>query len=259
MWLSDLQLGLVNGLHQAGGNVERGEFGEPPIVVAIAEGGADDEFLAVGRPIVFVDVSVGGRELAELARREIDDGETLLVEGVLDFAGGMLLGNERASGFGHILGEENGDGFCVGGPGGGLQKAFDARELARGAACGGRDVELELATLFGVREKRDLFAVGGPGDAAFGMDGVMLAGCDAMRRGSGVEFGNKNGSVASGRAGFGDDGLDPGDALSIGRDGGLFKAAGAEDRAHRVVGGAGCRLLRGFEAGLHMFGLRGRS
>jgi hypothetical protein len=101
---------LIDGFHEAGGGVEREELGDVPIVVAIAKSGGDSEVEAVGEPIVFVDVSVGGGELAELGGGDVDESEALLEKGVFDFAGFRSFGDERASGAGSIFGEKDGDG-----------------------------------------------------------------------------------------------------------------------------------------------------
>ena len=127
--IGDLQRRLVDGFHQAGGGIESGELGDVPIVVAIAESGGDGEAEAVGRPVVFVDVGVGGRDLAEFAGGEVDEREALLEEGVFDFAGFGSFRDERAGGASGVFGEEDGDGFAVGRPAGSGEKAFDLREF----------------------------------------------------------------------------------------------------------------------------------
>ena len=110
---SNLQRRLVDGFHQAGGGVEHGEFGDVPVVVAVAERGGDDEVQIVGRPIEFVNVGVGGRDLAEFSGGDVDEGEALLEKGVFDFAGFGSLGDERAGGARRVFSEEDGDGFSV--------------------------------------------------------------------------------------------------------------------------------------------------
>src|SRR4029077_16091612 len=101
------------------GGIESGKFGDPPVVVAIAERGSDDEALAVGRPLKFVNVGVRRSDLAELARGEIDQREALLEERVLDLTGFRGFRDERARGACGVFGEQNRDGSAVRRPAGG--------------------------------------------------------------------------------------------------------------------------------------------
>ena len=165
--------------------VERVELGDVPVVVAIAVGGDEGEAGAVGRPVEFVDVHVGGRDLAEFAGGEVDEGEALFEEGVLDFAGFGSFGDERAGGAGGVFGEEDGDGFAVGGPARGGEETFYVGEFFGGATGGADDVELELAGFCGVGEESELLAVGRPGEAAFGAGNID--GAAVMRLGAAVE------------------------------------------------------------------------
>ncbi len=130
--------------------------------------------LTVGRPGVFVDVGVGG-EIGEIldgarAGRDVDERKTLLEEGVFDFAGFGSFGDERAGCARRVFGEEDGDRFVVWGEQRRVEETFYMREFSRCAAVCGDDVELLLIFFGGVGEKRELFAVVGPGDVAFGVE-----------------------------------------------------------------------------------------
>ncbi len=242
---------LVDGFHEAGGGVESEEFGDVPVVVAIAECGGDGEAETVGRPTVFVDVSVGGRDLIELGGGDVDKSEALLEEGVLDFAGFGSFGDEWTSGASGVFGEENGDGFAVGGPAGSGEEAFDLGKFARRAGGGGYvgDIELKLAGSCGVGEKGDFLAVGRPGDAAFGVDGVGYGCGDALGRSFGTDFREVDYGVTGGDSLFCDDVFNPGDFLAVGRDGGLFETVRGGERIDDVLRGAGgFGLGDGFEA-----------
>ena len=69
----------------------------------------------------------------ELGGGDVDESEALFEEGVFDFAGFGSFGDERAGGASGVFGEEDGDGFAVGGPAGSGEKAFHLREFSRGA------------------------------------------------------------------------------------------------------------------------------
>ncbi len=72
--------------------------------------------LAVGRPVVLVDVGVGRRDLSELACREIDDGKALLEKRILYLAGCGSFRDEGAGSTRGVFGEEDSDGFAIGRP-----------------------------------------------------------------------------------------------------------------------------------------------
>jgi len=95
--IGDLIFRFVDGLQQASGNFQSGKFGDPPIIVTIAESGGDCEALRIGRPVVFIYIGVGGRELAEFAGGEVNESKALLEEGVFDFSGVAGFGDKGAS------------------------------------------------------------------------------------------------------------------------------------------------------------------
>ncbi len=115
---------------------------------------------AVGRPVVLVDVSVGWRDLGELARGEIDHGEALLEKRILYFAGCGSLCDQWAGSACGVFGEEHGDGFAIGRPAGIGQESFYVGEYFCCAAGCIDDVELRLALFRGVGEECDFLAVG---------------------------------------------------------------------------------------------------
>ena len=147
-----MQRRLVHGLHQAERpGVKCVELRDVPVVVAIARRGCDREPRPVGRPFELVDVQVGGRDLAEVAGGKVDESEALFEIGVLDFPGGGGFGDERPGRPRGVFGEEDGDGFSVGGPGRRSEKTFYAGEFLGETTGGGGDVELELTGLHGIR------------------------------------------------------------------------------------------------------------
>ena len=163
----NLERRFVDGLHQAGCGVEDGKVGDPPIVVAITERGGDDKVEIVRRPVIFVDIGVGGRDLAKLAGGDIDESEALFEEGVLDFAGFGSFGDERSGGARGIFRKENGDGFAVRRKFWRGQKAFHIGQALGGLAGCGLQIQLQLAGFGGVGEEGEAAAVRGPGDVAF--------------------------------------------------------------------------------------------
>ena len=97
-----------------GGN--RVELGDPPVVVADAMRGGGGESLAVGRPVVFVDVKVGGRDLAGNTGSGIDNRDALFEDLLFHNALVGSFGLERAGHTRRIFGEEYGNRFAVGRP-----------------------------------------------------------------------------------------------------------------------------------------------
>src|SRR5580698_4170841 len=58
----------------------------PPIRIASAVRRDDRKALVVGRPVVFVDIHVRGRQLPDIPRRNVYDREPLLVNFALDLS-----------------------------------------------------------------------------------------------------------------------------------------------------------------------------
>ena len=85
----------------------------------------------VRRPIEFVNVSVGGRDLAKLSGGDVNECETLFEEGVLDFAGFGSFGNERSGSARGVFSEEDGDGPSVRRKFGRSEKTFDVGQTLR--------------------------------------------------------------------------------------------------------------------------------
>ena len=136
-------------------------------------------------------------------------------------------------------------------PAGSGEEAFDLREFSRGAgwASNIHYVELKLAGFCGVGKKCEFLAVGRPGDAAFGVDGVGDGCADALGRIFAADVGDVNHGVAGGDAVFCDDVLDPGDFFAVGRNGGLFETVRGGERVDDVLRCAGSfGLCDGFEA-----------
>jgi len=244
--IGDLQRRLVNGFHQASGGVEREELGDIPVVVAIAESGGNGKVEAVGGPVVFVDISVGGRNLAELVGGYVNEGQALLKEGVFDLASFGSFGDKRARGARCVFGKEQGDGFAIWRPPRSGEEAFDLCEFSS-RACRGRGVhhiELKLACFCGVRKESELFAIGGPGDAAFRVDGAGDACADALGESFDPNIRDENYRVAGGDPTFCDDVLDPGNFLAVGGNGSLFEPMRGGKRLDDVLGCAGRFGLR---------------
>src|SRR5205085_8096884 len=81
-------------------------FGDVPVVIARTRRGRRDELPAVGRPIIFVYVEIGGRDLLDLTRRRVNNRQTLLVDFLFYHARCGRRRLERAGGARRILGEQ---------------------------------------------------------------------------------------------------------------------------------------------------------
>ncbi len=233
----DLKRGLENGASLARRGADDAKFGDVPVGVARTRRGSGGEILAVGRPVVFVNVEVGGRNLADAARCDVRDGKPLLVDALLDHAGVLRHGLERPGGARRVLGEQEGDGLAVGRPARVGEKPLEARQLARRASGKLGDVELALALFCGVGKKGQTAAVGRPGDVEFGAG----AGGDASRRRGGVsEVCDVNSGIS---ADFFAETLHPGNARAVRRNRHLGEPAhrreGIEDLLNRSFSARG--------------------
>ena len=155
-----LERRLVNRLHQAGrSGVEKVKVGDVPVVVAVAGRSDHRETRTVWRPIVFVDVHVGGRDLPEVAGRQVNESEALFEKGVFYFAG---LGSFRYQWAGRacgVFGRKQGDGLAIGRPARRGQEALGAGQLLGRATRSAHHIQLELAGFHGIGEERHLPAV----------------------------------------------------------------------------------------------------
>ena len=225
----NLERRFVDGLHQTGRHVEDGKVGDPPIVVAIAERGGDDKVEIVRRPVIFVDIGVGGRDLAKLAGGDIDESEALFEEGVLNFAGFRSFGDQRSGGARGVFRKENGDGLAVRRKFWRSQKTFHIGEaLCELAGCV-LQVQLQLTGFGGIGEKGDAAAVRGPGDVALGSRSSCRR-SDFSRGSLAVNRGGEDCIVAGFRAVFVAKFFDPGDFFAVGRYHSLSEAAGSGER-----------------------------
>ena len=231
MGLGNLQARLVNVTDLAGGDGDSAELGDPPVGVARAVGGRGNEALSVGRPIVFVDVEVGGRYLPDLARSHVDHRQTLLVDVLLDEAGGRRHGFERACRARGILGEKQGHLLAVRRPGGRSEKSGQVGELASRMSRELRNVELKLFRTLFVRKEGEFAAVGRPGNVVLGILRVAVPGGYAARLLCRPRSRHINCRAASCQR------LDPGNFLAVGRDCHLLEVAHCVKRVKRVVDG----------------------
>ena len=108
------------------------------------------------------------------------------------------------------------------------------RELMRGAAIRGRDVELELFLFLAIGEEGELLAVGRPRHGEFIVD------CSSIADGNPFARGEVDGGLIGIWKRF-----DIGHVSAIGRDGGLKEAVGGGDFVERRIhGDDGGRSLR---------------
>src|SRR5437879_1656363 len=120
---------------------------------------SNPETPTVWRPIVFVDVHVGGRDLPEVAGRQVNESEALFEKGVFYFAG---LGSFRYQWAGRacgVFGRKQGDGLAIGRPARRGQEALGAGQLLGRATRSAHHIQLELAGFHGIGEERHLPAV----------------------------------------------------------------------------------------------------
>ena len=117
--------------NRAGGRIDRVERCHPPIVVAIAQRGAGDKAMAIGCPIIFVDVATGGRHrfdgIGSARAGDIENGDAPLVIMLADLAD---LANAGLSGTGFLLRaerDEQGNALAIGGKARGRGDAGDRR------------------------------------------------------------------------------------------------------------------------------------
>ena len=148
--------------------IERIDLRDVPVVVAVAGRGGGDKALAVGRPVIFIDVHVRGRDLAQLAawprhtKARRCSVTASLITPVCAFS--ATSGPAARSAFSV---NKKSDGFAVGRPARRGEKSFHAGELARRTARGAGDIELLLPGFAGIGEKGDLFAVRRPCHSRF--------------------------------------------------------------------------------------------
>jgi hypothetical protein len=107
---------LQNGFGGGSRDIDDGQLGDVPIVVAGAVRGGNHQLRAVRRPIVFVDVKVQRRKLTHRPGFFVDQSEPLLVNIVRDYPHRGSFRDQRAGGTRSVLREEQGDGFAIGRP-----------------------------------------------------------------------------------------------------------------------------------------------
>ena len=138
----------------------RVELRDVPVGVAGAVGRGCHPTLAVGRPVVFVDVHVGGSDLRQRVRREIDRGEALFVNLVADDSGERCHGLQGAGHAGHAFDEEQGELGSIGRKAWGRGVAFHFGSFHGRAAVGGSRPDLSGRNIAGqVGDECDLFGV----------------------------------------------------------------------------------------------------
>ena len=143
----------------ARGAIHDVELGDPVVVGAGALRGLGGEGLAVGRPVIVVDIKVRRRGERDLSGRGVRHGDALGLDLLLDDPGIARVRDEGAGLVRRALDEEEGDGFSVRRPARIVELALDAGQLP-GCAPGGRsEPDLDLAGRSRVREKGDPPAV----------------------------------------------------------------------------------------------------
>jgi hypothetical protein len=136
------------------------EPGDPVVVGSRSFDGLRRERRAVRRPVVVVDVHVGGADFPYRSAREIDDRNALLLHRVADDSGVGLIGDERTGALRGSRDEEDRELLAVRRPLQLRELAFHARHAAgRTAAVGVEQVDLLLRRRTGVRQKRDRMVV----------------------------------------------------------------------------------------------------
>ena len=153
----DLERRLPDRARRSRGAVDEVELGDPVVVGAGAFRRFRGERLAVGRPVVVVDVEAGRRDGAHGAGRHVGDGDALDLGMLFDDAGVALVGRQGARLLRGPFDEEEGDRLAVRRPAQIVELSFDlrhrARRLVAAAAARRRDPDLELSGLAGVRQK----------------------------------------------------------------------------------------------------------
>src|SRR5438034_1050508 len=160
----DLQMRSYESGQRAALRIEQVEFGDPPVVITGAARGRDRETLAVGRPIVFVDVQIGRAEQCCVPAVRGNQRQPLLVHGRGQHA---CVARERIEGawrLGCTLGVQKSNATAVGRPAGCVQRAVGAGDDLHVAIAGGGDCNLRLLLRVS-RDERDLRPVGRPGGA----------------------------------------------------------------------------------------------
>ncbi len=242
----DLQRRLPDRSGRAAVRGDRVELRDPVVVGARALRRGGGEALAVRRPVVLVDVEIGGAHLPRAsAPGRVHDGDALLFDLLFDDAGVELVGDQGAGLLRRALDEQERDRAAVRRPVEVAELACDARDLPGRAAVGRSDVDLELPFLVRIGEKGQALAVGRPGDAELAMEAAV------PRRGDALGLSARGRSrpdrrVAGIPRGLVFDRLDPGHPRAVGRDlrGGeaLYVAEGVEDR---IDGGRGLSVRKG--------------
>ena len=88
---------FVDGCGVAFRNLDCVNLRDPPIVVARARRGRCDKRLVVRRPIEIVNVKIWRRHLAQLAARDVENSNPLIVNGGVDHAGCRRRGHQRTA------------------------------------------------------------------------------------------------------------------------------------------------------------------
>src|SRR4051812_46906626 len=149
--LPDLRVGMEDRGHSAALHRHGVELRDKPIVVAGARRGGKGKAAAVRRPIVFVDIQIGGRDLLRGSGSSIDNGQPLVMDLASDYARFDRLRFERSSTGRGALGKQKGDSRPVGGPARIGKEAVEACQLSDRSTSGLGNVELRLLFLDAIR------------------------------------------------------------------------------------------------------------
>ena len=126
--IGELQLRFVNRLHRRCDGVDNAELRDPVVVVARSGRGDGHHVAIVRRPIEVIDVHVRRRDDAEFLRRDVDDGDALLVDMLLDHADRARHRHERTGGASRVFDQEKGDRLSVRRPARLGERALDRRQ-----------------------------------------------------------------------------------------------------------------------------------
>ena len=254
-WMRDLQLWLAQRAKPA---IERQheQARRPPALIAGAMRTDGSEGLAVRRPVVFVDVQVGGRDDLQLSAAGVDHRDALVLQVAVDDAGFPWRCAHRALGVSDSFEEQHRDSLAVARPGRRRESASHLRQLLWRSDAGHAHEELKLAFAAEIREKRQAFAVRRPGRIALVARLARSRG-DTDRLALGLREVENADDALLRQPPFGSgDGLDPGELLPVGGELGALESDGLAKRVEGRRWRSGEQGAEGREEHHHDFQIR---